>query len=301
MVKKTKKTGKIRKILDKIFGGLNMSWPVVIVFAVIMGVYTALMAMLVPDGNSFHDIAVTPEWWVLPAILIIVNTKKPLEAALKTFVFFLISQPLVYLVQVPFNSMGWALFGYYRYWFIITLLTFPGAFLGWYIKKDKFYSGIILSVMTGLLVYTGVAYVKSFAESFPNHLISVIYCFSMVPIMIFGIFKDKTPRIVAGVISIVILAISIIAAYDGKPFETYYNLNGEDTGITFVGKPYVSHWIGDKKGDATIIDVGDGTYTVKVFGYKAGKYQFSISDDINNYDFEYYYDPEMQTVVVKRV
>ena len=108
-----------------------MSWPVVIAMAVALGVWTALMAMLVPDGNSFHDIAVTAEWWVLPAIIIIVNCKKPWEAALKVFAFFLVSQPLVYLIQVPFNSMGWGLFQYYPYWFKITLLTLPGGFIGW--------------------------------------------------------------------------------------------------------------------------------------------------------------------------
>ena len=127
----------MKKFLQKLFGGINLTWPKLIIFAVIMGIYTALMAMLVPDGNSFHDIAVTMEWWVLPAILIIVNCKKPLEAALKTFVFFLISQPLVYLIQVPFNGMGWGLFGYYPFWFKVTLLTFPAAFIGWYMKKDK--------------------------------------------------------------------------------------------------------------------------------------------------------------------
>ena len=84
-----------KKFCKKLFGGLKMSWPAVIIFAVIMGIYTALMAMFVPDSNSFHDIAVTVEWWVLPAILVIVNCKKPLEAALKTFVFFLFAVPEV--------------------------------------------------------------------------------------------------------------------------------------------------------------------------------------------------------------
>lgn len=37
------------------------------------------------------------------------NSKDPLDSALKTFVFFLISQPLVYLVQVSFSEMGWGL------------------------------------------------------------------------------------------------------------------------------------------------------------------------------------------------
>lgn len=78
----------MKKLLHKIFGDLKITWPVVIIMAVCLGVYTALMAAFVPDGNSFHDIAVTPEWWVLPAVLIIVNCKKPLDSALKVFVFF---------------------------------------------------------------------------------------------------------------------------------------------------------------------------------------------------------------------
>ena len=126
----------MKKAFKKLFGGLNITWPKLIIFAIIMGIYTGLMALLVPDGNSFHDIAVTGEWWVLPAIIIVLNSKKPLDAAFKTFVFFLISQPIVYLVQVPFNYMGWGLFRYYPYWFGITLLTFPAAFVCWYIKKD---------------------------------------------------------------------------------------------------------------------------------------------------------------------
>ena len=213
MDKKTVKTGKIRGILNKIFGGLPMGWPVVIIMAIVLGIYTGLMALLVPDGNSFHDIAVTMEWWILPAILIIVNSKKPLEAALKTFVFFLISQPIVYLVQVPFSYMGWGLFMYYKYWFIITLLTFPGAFIGWLIKKDKFYSGIILSVMTGLLAFTGVGYVRGFAETFPNHLLSSIYCFALIPILIFGILKGKVPRIIAIVITLAFLIAAAVLPY----------------------------------------------------------------------------------------
>ena len=35
------KTGLLRRIADKIFGGLNMSWPVVIIFAFFTAVLTA--------------------------------------------------------------------------------------------------------------------------------------------------------------------------------------------------------------------------------------------------------------------
>lgn len=78
-------------MLKKVFGGLKMTWPVVLIFAVLAGVITALIAMFVPDENSLHEVAVSVEAWILFAILIIVNCDKPLEAACKTFVFFLIS------------------------------------------------------------------------------------------------------------------------------------------------------------------------------------------------------------------
>ena len=65
----------MKKYLNKLFGGLNLTWKATIIFAIVMGAYTALVAMLAPDNCSLHDIAVTFEWWVLPAIIIIVNCK----------------------------------------------------------------------------------------------------------------------------------------------------------------------------------------------------------------------------------
>lgn len=291
----------MKKVIKKLFGGLTLTWPRLICFAVIMGIYTALMAMLVPDGNSFHDIAVTPEWWVLPAILIIVNCNEPLEAALKTFVFFLISQPLVYLIQVPFNSMGWGLFHYYPYWFIITLLTFPGALIGWYIKKDKWYSGLILSVMTVFLALMGIAYIRDFSEHFPNHLISVAYCFLAIPIFIFGILKNKNSRLITGVVT-VIAAIFYVILTNGVsvPYETYNHSVLEENNIEFIGEPTITYWSGDNKGSVEIIKYEEG-YNLKISGSGTGKYLFDISDDENVYHFEYYHDKDQQTVIVNRL
>ena len=292
----------MKKFLQKLFGGINLTWPKLIIFAVIMGIYTALMAMLVPDGNSFHDIAVTMEWWVLPAILIIVNCKKPLEAALKTFVFFLISQPLVYLIQVPFNGMGWGLFGYYPFWFKVTLLTFPAAFIGWYMKKDKWYSGVILSAMTFLLAATGIGYIFNTIEHFPNHLVSIIYCFITIPIFIIFIFKDKKPRITASAITIVIAIIYLFMAINSTaPYEIRNNTVFSENDITLVGEPYVSYWSSESgKGSVEIIPSDEG-YILKISGNGTSKYRFDISDEENEYHFEYYFDKNNNTVVINRL
>ena len=303
----TKTCSNLEILFHRIFGGFNFTWPRTIVFAIIMGIYTALMAMLVPDGNSFHDIAVTIEWWVLPAIFIITNCQKPLDAALKVFVFFLISQPLVYLVQVPFNSMGWELFNYYPYWFRITLLTFPAGFIGWYIKKDKWYSGLILATMTTLLACIGVGYVHSFTETFPNHLITAIYCLGIIPVFIFGIFRKWQPRVVTIIITLVATAIfAVVTLVGAEPFEVYRTgYDGADDAIIdygFGANPEVVYWTGAGKGNAEIIDAGDGVYSIKLTGGKGGDYYFTVSDDSdNNYRFHYYYDKDKNTVILELV
>lgn len=294
---------KVRKFLKKIFGGIDMTWKRVIIFAIIAGVYTALMAMLVPDGNSFHDIAVLPEAWVLLAILIIVNCKTPLDAALKTFVFFLISQPLVYLIQVPFNSMGWGLFGYYKYWFMVTLATFPGAFVAWFIKKDKWYSGVILSVATVLLVWIGVDYAKQCLTSFPNHLLSTIYCFGIIPVFILTIFKDKVPRIITALASLAMLIALLITNVGKEEYEVYRNDFVTESGITFVGEPYVSSWATTgMTGNVEVIKMGENEFNYKIRGFKGERYNFCLSDDTDNeYCFDYWFAKDMNMVEVKKV
>ncbi len=120
-----------------LFGDINLTWQKLIIYAIITAIYTAIMATIpITKDTSFRDIAATLEWWILFGVIIICNSKSPIDSALKCFVFFLVSQPLIYLFQVPFSWQGWHLFSYYKYWFIITLLTIPMSYIGYYTKKD---------------------------------------------------------------------------------------------------------------------------------------------------------------------
>ena len=293
------------KIVQKLFGGITITWPKLIIFAILMGVWTALMAMLVLDGNSFHDIAVTGEWWLLPALFIVLNSKKPLDAATKVLVFFLISQPLVYLIQVPFSQMGWGLFGYYKYWFIVTLLTFPAGFIAWYIKKDQWYSGFIIALGTLYLTITAVGYIRQFAENPPNHLLTIIYCFVFSLVMIFGLLKDKIAKIIAIVATVLPLVIYIPLAQP-QPFEVYRNAILEDNNIVLEGEPYISHWSGANHGEVKIHqyenDDGSTGYTFIISGDKGNTYHFAILDSSTGkeYNFRYYYDKDQDTVIVEQ-
>ena len=224
--------------MKKLFGGIEFTWKRLILFAVICGVYTGVMTLIpATKDTSFRDISITFEWWILFAILIIVNSKTPLDSALKVFVFFLISQPLVYLVQVPFSPDGFGLFRYYPAWFQWTLLTFPMAFVGHYMKKDKWWGLLILAPM---LLFLGYHYVSFFGEAvhfFPQHLLSALFCAATLIIYPLFIFKDRRIRIAGLILSILILIAGSVYGFLDKRSHTYntsfLSSGGDTCGIEY--------------------------------------------------------------------
>ena len=121
--------------IKKLFGEIDLTWKKLILFAILAGVYTAIMAMLpIVKDTSFSDLTVTFEVWILCGIFIIMNSKSAKDSAVKCFVFFLISQPLVYLIQDVINHSQ-LFITYYRYWFIWTIATIPMGFIGYSLKE----------------------------------------------------------------------------------------------------------------------------------------------------------------------
>ena len=275
---------KVRRITDKLFGGIEMSWWKVIVFAVVSAVVTAVF-LIVPAfmNTSFYEMGVSYEAWVLFAIIIMTNCKKLLESALKTFVFFLISQPLIYLIQVPFAELGWQLFMYYRFWFILTLLTFPAAFVGWYLKKRTWLSLLILSPMIILLSGFGFGYAKMTVESFPSHLIGALFCFGQIVLYLYAFFDDWKKRLVGALVAVAVIAVLLITIPQvnmdvGMPLPDDVKLSDsavaelEDSSfgevqITDAKEGYVN--IKAKKYASTVMTITDGdkTYRYDVTAY----------------------------------
>ena len=288
--------------MKKLFGGINLTWKKLIIFAIIAGVYTALMALIpITKDTSFRDIAIQFEWWILFGILIICNSKSPLDSALKCFVFFLISQPLIYLIQVPFSTLGWGLFNYYRYWFIWTLLCFPMGFIGYYIKKKNWLSAIIILPVLLLLAYLGIGYLTAVIEKFPYHLLSCIACFGLIIIIVWNIFDKVIYKII--LLSLIIVAIVIYNFLNGgifaSTYETYRTLDGFD--IELKGEVYVSSFTGTAQGNVEIISKDGKFQSVKINGRNNGKYTFTLLDETGNeYSFEYHYDKELKTIVLNK-
>ena len=220
----------MKKAIDKLFGGINLTWPKLILFALAAAVFTALMAIIpIFKNTSFITITVTFEVWILFGIIIIMNSRSNLDSALKCFVFFLISQPLIYLIQVPFSWQGWGLFGYYKYWFIWTLLCFPMGFIGYWMKKDKWWGYLILLPMIIITGGSYYAYFSDFLFAMPRYILISVFCACAMILYPVFIFKNRIIKRIGALIGIAAVTVLTILNLVNPPvYSTEIMGNGEE-------------------------------------------------------------------------
>ena len=210
------------KAIKKLFGGINLTWPKLISAAVFAGAFTALMA-IIPALHYTSFLAITATF----EALIIVNSKSNLDAAWKCFVFFLISQPLVYLIQVPFSPLGWDLFGYYKYWFIWTLLCFPMGYIGYYMKKDNWWGYLILLPMILLTALSYQTYFSDFLFSSPRYILVTLFCAAAMifyPVVIFENRKIRTFGAAIGILGVA--ALTVLGLLNPPVYRTEIMVSG---------------------------------------------------------------------------
>lgn len=239
------------KALKKLFGGINLTWTKLIIFAIVMGVYTAFVS-IVPElrDTSFHTIAVTFEVWVPIGIFIIMNSKSNMDSALKCFVFFLISQPLVYLIQVPFSWQGWGLFKYYPYWFAWTVFCLPMGYIGYFIKKDKWWGYLILAPMIAFMASEYYMYLGYFTFCRPYFILISIFCVVVMLLMPAVLFNNKKIVITGTAISVVLAVfITVWVAMNPVTYETQVLFSVDEKDIT---EEYQVHLADDSYGDVSL-------------------------------------------------
>ena len=280
--------------IKKLFGGIDLTWKKLIIFAIVAGVYTAIMAILpITKDTSFEDITIYFEVWILFGIIIITNSKSPLDSALKCFVFFLISQPLVYLLQVPFSALGWGIFSFYRYWFIWTLFTLPMGYIGYYMKKDKWWGLLILTPILLLLGYHYANYLGKTIYYFPHHLLSAIFCFVTLLLYPQVIFNDKKVRTLGLIISILIIILATgYTLLNRHTYNTTLLANGGEAGAVFDGT-YKAYLEDESFGKVEIVyNEAIDDYLLEASLTRGGKTRLILEDSKGNrtvYDLDISY------------
>ena len=266
----------------------QLTWKKTILFAVLAGVYTGVVAMIPAlEDTSFRDISISFEWWIFFGILIILNSTSNLDSALKCFAFFLISQPLVYLVQVPFNPLGFALFQYYRNWLVWTFLTLPMGYVGYWMKRDDLPGLLILSPMLlflGLHIHTFLGEVVSF---FPNHLLSLLFCIASLFLYVNGIFSGKRERQLGNRFCALILAVCLYLSLGAgsKSYETTLKYSDEElpfdeTYRVCLGDESYGHVSIEKE----LLD-GEEVYCIRAAFTRTGETTMILENDTVQHEF----------------
>lgn len=269
--------------VKKLFGEINLSWKKLIIFAIIAGVYTGIMAMLpIAKDTSFADITISFEVWILFGIIIIMNSKSAKDSALKCFVFFLISQPLVYLIQDVVNHSNLFL-TYYINWIIWTILTIPMGFIGWHMKKDKWWG---LLILIPILIFLGVHYSRFLGQTiynFPYHLLSTFFCIITMLLYPMFIFNNKKIKIMGTITSaLIILVMSITSLTNNTAYNTTVLVNGGSLGAVFDDS-YNVYLEDESFGKVYIVkDKNIDDYMVNAEFKKAGKTNLILEDSIGN-------------------
>ena len=270
-----------------------MSWPVTVMYAVAAALLTSIFLILpVFKDTSFARMGVTFEAWIFFAVIIMANCRTPLESALKTFVFFLISQPLIYLIQIPFTVLGWRIFMYYRYWFIWTLLTLPMAYIGWYITKKNWLSLLILAPVLCYLTWLYVDGFRTAYSHFPRMLVMALFCLLQVLIYLY-VFTEKTVQKLIGLLAPLAVMLALTLITPGADINTTQFLPGdpvlsEEASVT-VDDPEITVQV-EKTGEDSMIGIQARKY---------GTTAFTITDGGNEYHYslEIFEDSEGHTQI----
>ena len=267
--------------MKKLFGGVDLTWKKLIILAIIMGVYTALVAIIpIFRYTSFETIVAYFEVWIFLGIFIIMNSKSNKDSALKCFIFFLISQPLIYLIQVPFSWQHWNLFSYYKYWFMWTILCLPMGYIGYYMKKNKWWGYLILFPMIVLTAYAYLTDLAYLTFSFPKYTLICLFCIAALIIYPLYIFDNKKIRITGVVISSVLIAlVTTYGLLNPYIYKTQPLLSSDEHYFDSTYKAYLED---PKIGEAKIIYMESiDDYMVQTEFKKEGKTKLIVESPTN--------------------
>ena len=145
----------------------------------------------------------------------------------------------------------------------------------------------------------GLGFFNSAIEHFPHHLLSGIFCFVAITIIILGVLTKKKNRLITFIIIIIFTVLYFLITngilFDSfKKYEAYDNLNKYD--IKLTKESYVSGFLSSKEGSAEIEKI-DGKYQLKLVGVKNTIYKFGISDDNKSYYKVFDEDNNLQKMI----
>ena len=87
------------------------------------------------------------------------------------------------------------------------------GYIGWYIKKEKWWGVIVLSSMMLFLGFFYRLYLTEMVSYFPKHILTVIFCVATFVTCGLFIFHDRKLRIAQFMINLFIIAVMTLLVF----------------------------------------------------------------------------------------
>jgi hypothetical protein len=230
--------------------------------------------------TSFTRIGVILYWWVLFGAIIITNSKSNIDSALKCFVFFLISQPLIYLTQILVGAADWSLMGFYQNWIVWTIATLPMGFIGhWLIARKDIWSALVLAAAVGLVFVEALGEFNTAFSNFPQYFLSGIVCIVIIAVLLIGVLNTWKLRGIS-LAAAIVLALTFMYVNRARPEDFIFGLtyNVSKYGITTEKEWKVESDFGERLRIEKEPVIGEN-------GEETGEYVYYVKFTGNGYDF----------------
>ena len=157
------------------------------------------------------------------------------------------------------------------------------GYIGYYIKKDKWWG---LLILTPILILLGFHYAKFLGElsfSFPGHLLSTIFCFITLLLYPLCMFNNKKIRKAGVCISVIIILIMTVLSFSkSNTYKTDILISGGETNAVFNDK-YKVYLEDPRYGNVSIeYEKAIEEYLIRAEFKKVGKTNLIIEDPKGN-------------------
>lgn len=190
-MEKGKNCGTFSKALSRKVKRLEISWRVIAVSAAVMGVLSAVMALICPARISFHNISSDLELWLIAGVFILQKTNDRTLLVKRVAAFFAGAHLLSAVIQSVFGGSGAM---YFFDWLPVIILSVPAAYLAFLSKYGGAEYALTYSSCTVILLIKGLYHTNILARHFPMQALAVVFCFGMAGVMIFKLMKQKSYR-----------------------------------------------------------------------------------------------------------
>ena len=178
------KYDKIMSIVSAFIKKHDVDWKLIGAGAAVLGIVSAVMALVMPQRCSLHNISSDVELWLLLGIFVMqkINDRTKL-----TKMVFMLTAGSHLLASVIIGIFGGGGLIYLFDWLPVMVLCVPAAYFGFLSKYGGIEYAVTYSAVSVIFIVKGLYHLRVFVRHIPLQFIAVVICFTAAGVIIYKI------------------------------------------------------------------------------------------------------------------